>query len=128
MTTHLSTEPDGKAPNLIVLTHGCCTDENGVKEWDRLAEKIAGKIINSGTQIAWEIVVWDWTADPPDTFTAAPDNAGKQGVILSNVIEQQQHTYQYIHFIGHSAGAGLIDLSAKRLVQYYIPLVNSFSA
>ena len=55
-------KPAGKAPNLIVIVHGCCTDENGVKELDDLGRLIAGKIQDIGM---WEIVVWDWHTDTP---------------------------------------------------------------
>jgi hypothetical protein len=57
-------EPHDRAPNLIVLVHGCCTDENDVKnDWDTLANEIAKKITK---QNDWEIVVWNWTRCTPD--------------------------------------------------------------
>jgi hypothetical protein len=55
-----SDTPVGSAHNLIVLVHGCCTDENDVKEWIDLGNKIARKIINSKPTEVWEIIAWDW--------------------------------------------------------------------
>jgi hypothetical protein len=62
----LSKEPQGTAPNLIVLVHGCCTDPNGVKEWKDLRKLIKKAIIESQTPESWEIVVWDWHNDTPN--------------------------------------------------------------
>ena len=41
----VSRTPAGTRPNLIVLVHGCCTDENDVREWDGLGGDIAKKLI-----------------------------------------------------------------------------------
>jgi len=130
MTTHLSTEPDGKAPNLVVLVHGCCTDANGVSEWDQLADKIVEEIIKNNIPIAWEIVVWDWHEHTPndcfnlldcanEAYDAAYDHDGKLGQsgYIADAINAYS-TYKYIHFIAHSAGAKLIDEAAKTLAGY----------
>jgi hypothetical protein len=133
MATHLSTEPDGKAPHLIVLVHGCCTDANGVKEWDDLGRLIAGAIIRNQTPGPWEIVVWDWTkctSDPNVECTPKPPiwdlpnfisqaniahtHALFEGGELANIINQYP-IYEYIHLIAHSAGAKLIDEAAFQI-------------
>jgi hypothetical protein len=133
----VSRTPEGKRPNLIVLVHGCCTDANGVREWDGLGGEIAGKIIEDKAADKWEIMVWDWTQDTPKQGDYAnPFNPGlnwfiidaqkayenalngmKSGQKLADAIYSYS-TYKYIHLIGHSAGARLIDravlvLSAK---------------
>jgi hypothetical protein len=126
MIPHLSTEPDGKAPNLIVLVHGCCTNPDDVSEWDRLADKMVRVI--TATQRnpeSWEIVVWDWTSytptespieinfleDAKDAFLAASD----QGTKLANDINSA-FIYHNIHMIGHSAGALLIDQASRNMI------------
>jgi hypothetical protein len=134
----VSRTPEGKRPNLIVLVHGCCTDENGVREWDGLGGDIAEKIIQDKTSDKWEIVVWDWTrctSDPnvectpiPPTFIndvyfktyadIAYTYAYVEGQKLANTIEKYPTTYEYVHFIGHSAGAKLIHEAATWLAQY----------
>lgn len=63
---HFSDAPQGKAPNLIVLVHGCCTDDIDVAEdWNTFREHIKTAIIKTRTPREWEIVVWDWTDDTP---------------------------------------------------------------
>ena len=110
--------PKGTAQNLIVLVHGCCTDETGVWEWRALADQIIGEILNSHPSQSWEVVVWDWSNDTPGIdFGAAYDNAYNQSLTLSLAIAH--HTYNYIHLIGHSSGARLIDETGKRPVAYY---------
>jgi hypothetical protein len=57
--------PQGKAPNLVVLVHGCCTDANDISNvWDSFGSLIAGTI---QTPEAWEVVVLDWTKHTPKT-------------------------------------------------------------
>lgn len=122
-------EPTGQAPNLIVLVHGCCTNENDVKkDWDKLGNEIAQKIKKKKD---WEIVVWDWHKDkktgevltPKHDYIKRPDrispdantaykNAEKQGHDLSTAILDVENSYEHVHLIGHSAGARLIDTVA----------------
>ncbi|MGH8558047.1 MAG: hypothetical protein ACRESZ_11410 [Methylococcales bacterium] len=122
--------PEDKAPNLIVLVHGCCTDANDVRNvWDILGRQIAGTIPSPG---AWEIVVWDWSDYTPKhdysighcpqciltDADAALQAAEYQGnVLLANAIAN--HHYKHVHLIGHSSGAKLIDVAAKTLVPIY---------
>src|SRR5215216_2173517 len=132
-------KPAGKAPNLIVYVHGCCTDAPDV---DTLRKQFSaaykGKAFleeNGG----WEIVVWDWHEYTPkrdysnpllnpvlnwliiDANTAydnATDQPGQpgQGSKLADAIKSYS-LYKYTHFIGHSAGAKLIDEAAKKLAE-----------
>lgn len=107
--------PEGTAPNLIVLVHGCCTDARDVYEWNNLADTIAGEIIKRRTP--WEIVVWDWSDETSDKSPAGPliayGSAELEAARLVGAIPN--HPYEYVHFIGHSAGARLIDLAAQNL-------------
>ena len=125
-------EPEGKAPNLVVLVHGCCTDENGVEEWDELGRLIAGKILENKTPGKWEIVVKDWseyTPPPPDWQSnvailqyaeIAYNAAENEGNFLANDIKGlTNHTYKYIHFITHSAGAKLVQSAASQIATHY---------
>jgi hypothetical protein len=130
--------PGGKAPNLVVLVHGCCTDANDViNDWDSFGALIAGKIIENNTPGRWEIVVLDWSDYTPkrdynplnlglnkliidantayDNAADQPDQPG-QGSELADAIDPFS-IYKYIHLIGHSAGAKLIDEAAKRLAE-----------
>jgi hypothetical protein len=136
-TIRMLREPVGKAPNLVVLVHGCCTDGNDVKnDWDSFGRLITGKIPTAGT---WEIVVWDWTkctSDPNVECTPQPPiwdaqnffnqantaytYATIEGQKLANIIENFPTTYDYIHFIGHSAGAKLIHEAATWVAWYKV--------
>jgi hypothetical protein len=130
---YISREPQGKAPNLIVLVHGCCTDRNGLGEWDILGKAIFDKIRNSQNPEPWEIVVWPWTEDTPvltiwdiSNFRGKADYAYRkafaQGARLKKAIVKPRRDYNYIHLIGHSAGANLIDVAAKQLKLQYMNL------
>jgi hypothetical protein len=125
-----STTPEGKAANLIVLVHGCCTDAQHVYEWRALADAIIGEILKSQTPDAWEIVVLDWhefTPPPPGPidqifFKTYADIAyiyadTIEGPLLANIIEDYSNKYKYIHLVGHSAGAKLIQRAATDLVR-----------
>jgi hypothetical protein len=121
----MSRIPEGRAPNLIVLVHGCCTDENGVKEWDELGRLIAGTI---QTPEAWEVVVWDWSFITKicltfpgclkDAYDLAPDVGSNLKDAITDAINISfVNSYEYIHFIGHSAGAKLIHEASKKLAE-----------
>jgi hypothetical protein len=132
----ISRIPQGKAPNLVVLVHGCCTDENGVEEWDDLGRLILEKIPNPNE---WEVVVWDWHEDTPrtsddysscllcllDDANAAYDNAIYKAILLSTAISVHPQTYKYVHLIAHSAGAKLIDEAAKQIAKYFEQFENT---
>jgi len=125
-TVPILRQPLGIAPNLVVLVHGCCTDEPGVRnDWDSLGSLIASRIQNPKE---WEIVVWHWTTDAPwhdytmcltcvleDALTAY-GNAPTQGDDLATIIVQ--YSYQYIHLVAHSAGAKLIQQTASALIRH----------
>lgn len=136
--------PEGRAPNLVVLVHGCCTNAVGVRNvWENnFGSKIAESIAQKDE---WEIVVWDWTKcrhDPNVECTPRPpiwegknflNMAGKayehakndEGRELADAIadamdmavEKEHPPYKYIHLISHSAGAKLIDEAAKQLAK-----------
>lgn len=119
----VSGTPQGKASNLVVLVHGCCTDENGVQEWrDGMGGEIIRKLRQNKTSDKWEVVVWDWNGDTPtlpridcpSIFSCAYDHAESQAKKLAPAI--WSHSYQYIHVIGHSAGARLIHFTATDLI------------
>jgi hypothetical protein len=130
--------------------HGCCTDENDVKNiWDSFGRLIAGNIQAPGP---WEIVVWDWSDDTPkhdyigiarslallgltdlglelaaasfivDALTAYNNAADQQSTRLKDAIaaainQSSVGSYEYIHFIAHSAGAKLIHEASKKLTE-----------
>ena len=47
--------PQGKASNLIVIVHGCCTDKEGLNGWTRIKSSIKKRIQKN----QFEIVRWD---------------------------------------------------------------------
>ena len=118
----ISRIPEGKAPNLVVLVHGCCTDANGVGEWDELGKLIEGLVSDPSE---WEVVVWDWSNKTPKRDYTNPlnpglnwfiidaqkayDNTATEGLKLADAIiaaiKQSSVAYEYIHLIGHSTGA-----------------------
>jgi fibro-slime domain-containing protein len=125
----ISRMPEGKAPNLVVLVHGCCTDANGVKEWDDLGRLILEKIPNTDE---WEVVVWDWTKCTPDPnvectpkptiwqvppFKRAADIAYTYALSEGRELEVaiSNYSYEYVHLIAHSARAKLIDEAALQI-------------
>ena len=136
-TCQTGRQPRGFAPNLIVLVHGCCTDEADVWEWRALADQIVGETLNTNSSRSWEIVVWDWThchpADPKYECTPVPQaldtildyaniayaNASDQGhtlaLVINNLDSGDASPYQYIHLIAHSAGARLIEDAATQI-------------
>jgi len=104
--------PQGQAPNLIVLVHGCCTDEKDLTGWNRVRSSIQAAILKNSPLEAWEIVVWDWTdftksINPYSVYYGAPFS----GYYLGREIVKWP--YHYIHFIAHSAGSRLIHEAAK---------------
>lgn len=127
VTAAYTTPPKGKAGNLIVLVHGCCTDEHGVKEWVAL-QKIVEDTVGAG----WEVVVWNWHEYTPESLDASPtpgelwrlglyaayDNAKHQGSMLARAIAIHP-IYQHVHLIGHSAGAKLIHEAARAYIGDY---------
>lgn len=137
----VSKTPEGKASNLVVLVHGCCTDGTDVRNvWENLGRHIAGTIQTPG---AWEIVVLDWHDDTPKQgdyinllnpglglnwliidANKAYDNAGEPGKsgqgskladAIADAINKSSVAYRYVHLIGHSAGARLIHGAAYSL-------------
>jgi len=113
----LTKAPEGKAPNLIILVHGCCTDKASVSKWDEMAGEIA-RNIKGKTPEKWEIVVWDWSEDTTEPYPGpAYNKAELQAANLATAISP--YPYTYVHMIGHSAGARLIDMAAKNLAALY---------
>ena len=93
-TIQMTKAPEGKAPNLIVLVHGCCNDAGDVKKdwgWDN--GSLGALIKNKIDPNAWEVVVWDWHEKTPklspqhlNPFDEAYQAAKIQGGILANAI------------------------------------------
>lgn len=130
---YFSEMPGGKALNLIVLVHGCCTTADHIREWEGLARTITEELVKKHTPSAWEIVVWDWHKDektgvdqtpvppgPLDWFhilqyaDIAYTYASVEGQKLADAIDEYPK-YTHIHLVAHSAGAKLIDQAAKNL-------------
>jgi hypothetical protein len=118
--TCLSAIPEGKAPNLVVFAHGCCTD---ARNFYSLRKEFGGAIKQAFLQYPpsqpddWEIVVWDWHEHtpkglPPVVAKEAYDAA--DGDKLAKAINQYS-IYEHIHLIGHSAGAKLINEAAIQI-------------
>jgi hypothetical protein len=116
--------PQGLAPNLIVIVHGCCTDESGLNEWEGFRSSIKTSIEQHQLPGAWEIVVWDWTdvtkskipgipGSPGDAYRGAPEHGKKLGKEIVNPPAKPGWQYNYVHFIAHSAGSRLIHEAAK---------------
>jgi hypothetical protein len=125
-----SNVPEGRAANVIVLVHGCCTDAPHVDAWRALADAMVGEMLHSPPPGAWEIIVWDWhdsTPPPPPGLSdwgglltyadIAYKAAENEGPFLALAVEQ--YAYRYIHLIGHGAGANLIDVAANLLADSY---------
>jgi Domain of unknown function (DUF5011) len=54
-------KPTGRAPNLLVLVHGCCTDPGGVYFLRKnFGDAIHQVLLQDPSPEPWEIVVWDW--------------------------------------------------------------------
>jgi fibro-slime domain-containing protein len=128
--------PQGLAPNLIVLVHGCCTDANDLGDWNEFRSSIQNTITTNQTPGPWEIVVWDWTSGTPkhnyivegitkgiaeaillftdDAFTAY-NNAFDQGYRRLGRLIANHLSYKYVHFIGHSAGSNLIQNAIDKI-------------
>ena len=136
-TIQMTKAPEGKAPNLIVLVHGCCTDENDVVQvWGNGTSGIPGMAkaiaydLQNRTSEAWEVVVWDWHEYTPKhdyricplcfkpDADAAYQAATSQGGILANAIKLHP-IYKHVHFISHSAGAKLIHEAATAYISDY---------
>jgi hypothetical protein len=125
-STTVSREPKGTGKNLIVLVHGCCTDnKKDLKEWDDLGNAIFEKIRKKEE---WEVVVRDWTKhttkldpvyfldDVRRAYEAAPGEGKKLADLIETAIKKSTvNSYEYVHFIGHSAGAKLIHEASKKL-------------
>jgi hypothetical protein len=138
-----SARPQGQAPNLIVLVHGCCTNEDDVNGWRELGSSMLSAITNAQPDRAWEIVVLDWSFDTPkhdyDSLgpveglrqrkkdaTTAYNNAFSQGWALGRQIAGY-HIYEYVHLIAHSAGSNLIQsaIYSLRTTPRIAPLVHA---
>jgi Domain of unknown function (DUF5011) len=124
--------PAGKAPNLVVLVHGCCTNADDVRnDWDSLGKIIAGAIQTPAAE-QWEIVVWDWSRFTPkhagidfqdvikDARTAYDNTVTHPDEVYLNLKDAiAKHPYKHVHLLGHSAGSNLIQLTAEELVRIY---------
>ena len=139
----LSAIPEGKARNLVVYVHGCCTDAHDVY---LLRKEFGDAIKQAFLQYPpsqpddWEIVVWDWhkneetgvdqTPKPPvwkkefydkaNIAYKAADGEKGEGNKLANAINEADANnpnfkYKYIHLIAHSAGSKLIHEAAQTL-------------
>jgi hypothetical protein len=129
----VSRKPEGTAPNLVVLVHGCCTDASDVKkDWDSFGRLIAGAIT---TPREWEIVVLDWSPDTqkgllPEValkaYAAVFDQNGQpgQGKKLATAILGVKNRYKHVHLIGHSAGSNLINVAANELIIDWLKIQN----
>jgi hypothetical protein len=99
-------------------------DTNDIVEvWDSFGTLIADSIVRNQTPGPWEIVVLDWSADTPkiidvnclpDVFSCAYQHAIGRGHDLADTIAI--FPYKYVHLIGHSAAANLIDTVAIDLL------------
>ena len=91
--------------------HGCCTENT--KDWDDLRKAIEAEIHKKNDKKDWKVVVWNWTKYTPPfpQVGKAYANAQDQGINLARAIKSNT-TYKYIHLIGHSAGAKLINEAA----------------
>lgn len=114
--------PQGTAPNLLVLVHGCCNSKSDVQEtWETLKSVIEPAIIQNAVAGPWEVLVWDWSSSTPkrggvysySDAVAAYTNAFDQGSVLAKRIRDGH--YKFVHFVGHSAGSNLIDHAARHL-------------
>ncbi len=98
--------------NLVVVTHGW---NAGTASWvDVMTNSIRTNLIARGLT-NWQVMGYKWLEDANTGFN--PDkalNTGKQhGLKLGTNLANQN--WAHVHFIGHSAGAGLIDEATKLL-------------
>jgi hypothetical protein len=124
-------KPAGKAPNLVILVHGCCTDATDVRtEWESFGKLIAENI-HAPAPEQWEIVVWDWSRFTPKRDFPPSDLLQDPRAAYENIVTHPDevylnlkdaianHPYKHVHLLGHSAGAKLIQLTAEELVRIY---------
>jgi hypothetical protein len=63
-TPRVFARPEGRAPNLVVIVHGLCTDANDVYLLRRnFGDAINQVLLQDPPPEPWEIVVWDWRKD-----------------------------------------------------------------
>ena len=116
-----------KLKGLVLIAHGWNSD---VSVWpNRMAEKIKA-ITKDDPNVDWTILPYAWAIDsgysgcieketiPPFAISCkvpwdAYTHAGTIGRTLGKNLAKNQ--YDYIHFIGHSAGSNLIDKAATYL-------------
>jgi hypothetical protein len=104
--------PGGRAPNLVVIVHGCCTDANDVYLLRRnLGEAIKQVVLTKqppGEPPEWEIVVWDWRKDEEtgDDQTPKPITALPVPPAMEQEIEEFTATLLFQADIAYNAAAG----------------------
>jgi hypothetical protein len=119
-------KPEGRAPNLVVIVHGCCSDAHDVYSLKKKFSDAIGRAFSQNPPPEqWEIVIWDWhehtpkgllpaAADEAYDAAAGDDSRKGEGNKLANAINQYS-IYKHIHLIAHSAGSKLINEAAQTL-------------
>ncbi len=114
--------PASRAPNLVVLVHGCCTDESDIDTtWNTLRDILYDATVSHRASSSWEFVVSDWhersSLVTPFAWNNALANAYDQGALLGARIAAGN--YQYVHLIGHSAGANVLASAIRAIRQQH---------
>ena len=103
--------------SLVVVTHGWIPKEDGQKLppdplWvDEMVEAIRQNLESRGLK-NWQIEPYKWKEKAwlATPFGQLLDNADKEGVNLGNSLKTNK--WKHIHFIGHSAGAAVIQTAS----------------
>ena len=111
--------PPPEKDKLVVITHGWWApwnwgESNPVGWVDTMSTSILQFL---GANSSWQVIGWKWigTNQGEKSKTWNPRNALnhaiQEGEALGRLINT--HAYSEVHFIGHSAGSGLIETAAE---------------
>lgn len=98
--------------SLIVVTHGWNPDLS----WVRAMTNSIGQYLTNNNLTNWQVAGYEWASNAstgflPSDAQEALENARREGIKIGNPLVLQE--WSHIHFIGHSAGAGLIQAATE---------------
>lgn len=99
--------------DLVFITHGWGDEATSSDGWvNQMAAQITSRLPANTPAHTWGVCTHDWHEGADKSLpTTAYYNANTEGVFVGNGLAF--HNYSSIHFIGHSAGANLIQTAAE---------------